>query len=316
MYRRPIPRPGPEDQWVVVRGRDWGEAVRVYPGKDVAALIPLKLLDLERDGRAIPGVSDAAAVHSTGFTVWSASLNEVGILAISGTAWLDIDKGLSLIVLYQVSSGRMLRAISPWPVSCRAAEADAEDGVWCLGSDVAALRKSEAPGDVLHRYSLAGKALWHGIKAGGFARGGGPVLQQHRGDARVFLTKSGGLILCLPALDLIVFADHKGQELRRHTPAMRKLAVTYTLALSPEGKLLALLPQCFDCTNSTRYRLYELDSGTDGAAREPSSTLGWVQAGADRDFAGHSTELVGLDGPQPVIWDRSGGAVLWLEPLR
>ncbi len=318
IYRRPISPPGPDDEWVEVRDRQWGAPVVFHPGKGTAPLIPLKLLELEREGRGFPGVADGSAVRATGFSVRSATLSESGRLAICGTAWLDTGRGLPLIVLYEVSTGRLSRAIASWPVSCEAAQVDAGGTLWCLGSDVEAILKQKAPGEVLYRYSPGGRLEWRGIAVEGDANRSGPVLNSANGPARLLLIDEGKLLLCLPARDLLVLADKNGKETWRFSSAANAKGVSYSFAAGQLGLVLSLRPLRSDEAGRMRYGLYRLKGGSAPGSREANSektSIQWESIGGGQDFAAHSTEVVGMDGNQPVMWDRSIGRLFWLEPV-
>jgi hypothetical protein len=100
--------------------------------------------------------------------------------------------------------------------------------------------------------------------------------------------------------------------------------VTYSLAEDGRKGLLALLPEKGGVQHPARYKLRELVAEPGGSAggkileeADDATAVRWVSRGGagGRDFAGRSTELVGLDGRYPVMWDRSAGRVEWLEPI-
>lgn len=323
VHRKPVPQPGVDDQWVVVRDRNWVEKFRAYPGRDLAQSVVFRLFEAQRAGRDSSGGPDSTGQGVSGFMVQSAALREE-VLAVSGSAWLLSGESVPVSALYSLREGRLIRAVNTFSVQCWSIEFDTGGDLWCLGSNLVSLRRKSTDYDMLYRYSPTLKLVSSGIQRSSVPEGRAPEADAAKGASRIFFTRSGMTLVLVPSVDLLLAAGKDVKELRWWQLERFGRDMIYTLAVGGTGRLLALLPENAEGGVRVRYRVFELSAEVDGGDRrrlldaaELPAKVRWVLAdeAGRRDFAGRSTELVGMDGAHPVIWDRSAGKVEWLEKV-
>ncbi len=300
VYRKPHPYPAADDQWVVVRDRKWGEVYRAIPGKDFP--------------------------NTFSFTLMGAALSKGGLLAISGNAWSERGESAEVIGIYDLRQKTLSRIVRTSPVLCVGIEFDPAGDLWCVGSDVDARRSGLMTYDLVYRYAPDGKQLSRGISRSSISSARAPETDKAKGDCRVFFSPTGETVVWVPAVDTAVVAGRDAREIRRWQPAKYGSEVTYTFAATGNGRLFALLPPASENgIRDSRYRLHELvgsvgqnergRAAMSGASDIAQTTWQLVGGASGRHFAGRSTELVGMDGQRPVIWDRSAGRIEWLDPI-
>ena len=302
VYRRAIPVPGPGDQWVVVRDRQWKEIFRAIPGRDIAG--------------------------STSFSLSSAAAGPGETLAISGTTWSDRGESASVLALYDMKQDKLQRVIKTSPLVCFQVAVDKAGGIWCLGSDSVKRRMADDTYDVLHRFSPEGNVTNHGISRSSFSTARAPESDSRKGWPQLLLSPSGDVGIWFSGLHTLLLAGSTGQEKKRWITEGLDPTAEPTLAATPDGRVFGLVPtDTASGIQDRRYRLHELraykgdEQDGDGAVfqiGDAAAKLRWSlrPETADRHFAGRSNELVGIDETAAVIWDRSAGRLKWLEPLK
>lgn len=285
--------PGPADHSVAVLDENGGELFNRNPGFDLPNVGMINVRDT--------------------------TVTKDGYLVVAAYAWASPTGGpggASVLMVYRLASGELVRVIRANPVACGLVAADEANNLWCFGPHIEK-RQEKQDYNLVHKYSLDGQLLGEYLPRSLFANAGhtGPQpyepFQSGNGGVPQLLAGPDGKVRAwLPNAHELVEWDSQGRLLGRTRlpgPPLGQgtgdASRLCSLAAMPDGTLLALLPvPQGGPTAGFPSGLYRLNR----------SSGEWDLVGSEWATPYPPPRLVGADASGLVLWNQAEARFVWL----